>query len=349
MSETYTTVPAGTVATGGIARRVSWGAIFAGCVASAALMVLFTTFGIGIGAASFDPLYDNDPASGMGIVSAIYVVVTQLIALGAGGFIASRLAGVPRTTSSVLHGVSVWAVTTVVFAYASVAGGGAMFGAVSSAIGKTAGAIGSVSEAVLPDDISLPNPRDLADRLTIDALPQEVQTTLQERGITEANIRREATAAFRNVFSEEEQQAAIANARETLGDIMQSPGDAGADIEAFFDKLVEGPDAILSEEDAQQAMTQLETRLGVTPQEAEGIVQSVRDGVQTAIDETQAAVQEAKQAALEAAQKASEAISAAALMLSLLSVMGLLAAGIGAYFGRANTLVGDRVSDHVRV
>ncbi|WMS42564.1 hypothetical protein RDV64_21280 [Acuticoccus sp. MNP-M23] len=347
MSETYTSAPLGAVATGAIARRVSWGAIGAGCVATAALMILFTTLGIGIGAANFDPLYDADPTSGMGITSAIYVVVTQLIALGAGGYIAARLAGIPRTTASVLHGVSVWAVTTIVFAYVSIAGGGAMLGAASNAIGKTAGAVGSVTRAVVPDDLSLPNPSNIVDSLSIDALPQEVQTTLREKGITEANIRREAKAAFRNVFSQQEQQAAITEARQTLGDILRTPSDAGADIEAFFDKMVEGPNAILNEQDANQAMTVLENRLGITPAEAEGIVNNVRESVNSAIETAKNAVEEARQQAVETAQQTSEAIAAAALMLTLLSVMGLLAAGIGAYFGRADTLVGDRVSDHV--
>ena len=327
--------------------RVSWGAIFAGGAVAVALMILFTTFGVGIGAAVLDPQYDPDPGSGLGIGSGIYLIVTQLIALGAGGFIAARLAGIPRPVTSSLHGAAVWAIATIFLAWAAVTGTGAMFGAASTVIGSTAGAVGKAGEAVIPNDISLPDPSQLAGSLSLDALPDELQASLRERGITDENIRQEATAAFRNVFSQQEQEAAIAEARETLGDILQSPGDAGADISAFFDALVGGENAIVSEEDRQQALAVLERRLGITPEEAEGVVQSVENNVQATLDEARAAIEEAQQRAVEAAQAASEAISTTALLLSLASLLGLAAAAGGAFAGKPDSMVGDRIDDHV--
>ncbi|MGB3555719.1 MAG: hypothetical protein WBA25_13885, partial [Jannaschia sp.] len=187
--------------------RVSWGAIFAGGAVAVALMILFTTFGIGIGAAVLDPQYDPDPGSGLGIGSGLYLIVTQLIALGAGGFIAARLAGIPRPVTSALHGAAVWAIATIFLAWAAVTGTGVMFGAASTVIGSTAGAVGKAGEAVIPNDISLPDPSQLAGSFSLDALPDELQASLRERGITDENIRQEATAAFRNVFSQQEQEA----------------------------------------------------------------------------------------------------------------------------------------------
>ena len=327
--------------------RVSWGAIFAGGAVAVALMILFTTFGIGIGAAVLDPQYDPDPGSGLGIGSGLYLIVTQLIALGAGGFIAARLAGIPRPVTSALHGAAVWAIATIFLAWAAVTGTGVMFGAASTVIGSTAGAIGKAGETVIPDDISLPDPSQLAGSFSLDALPDELQASLRERGITDENIRQEATAAFRNVFSQQEQEAAMAEARETLGDILQSPGDAGADISAFFDTLVGGENAIVSEEDRQQALAVLERRLGITPEEAEGVVQSVENNVQATLDEARVAIEEAQQQAVEAAQAASEAVSTMALLLSLASLLGLAAAAGGAFAGKPDSMVGDRIDDHV--
>ena len=139
----------------------------------------------------------------------------------------------------------------------------------------------------------------------------------------------------------------MAEARETLGDILQSPGDAGADISAFFDTLVGGENAIVSEEDRQQALAVLERRLGITPEEAEGVVQSIENNVQATLDEARAAIEEAQQQAVEAAQAASEAISITALLLSLASLLGLLAACGGAFAGKPDSMVGDRIDDHV--
>ncbi|WP_339644518.1 hypothetical protein [Jannaschia helgolandensis] len=347
MSETYVTAPPVAAPATGTVRRVSWGAIIAGSVVSVALMILFTTFGIGIGAAIVDPLYDRNPVEGVGIGSGIYMVITQLIALGVGGYVAARLAGIPRPITSVLHGAAVWSVATIFLAWAAVTGGGMIFGATSSIISGTVNAAANVGEAVVPDDLSMPNIGEIAGSISLDALPQDVQDRLAEAGITEANIREEATIAFRNVFSQQEQQAAMSEARDTLNDILRSPGDAGADIAAFFDRLVEGPNAIISDEDRQEAIAVMERRLGVTPEDAQQIVQSVEDGALTALDEAEAAVEAVQTQTVEAAQAASDALSAAALLLSLASILGLAAAAGGAFAGKPNSLIGDRLDDHV--
>ncbi|WP_299655319.1 hypothetical protein [uncultured Jannaschia sp.] len=319
---------AGTVA------RVSWGAIFAGGAVAVALMILFTTFGIGIGAAILDPQYDAAPGSGLGIGSGLYLIVTQLIALGAGGFVAARLAGIPRTIASLLHGTAVWSVATIFLAWAAVTGAGAMFGAASSVLEGTATAIGDVGEAIVPDDLSLPNPSDLAGSISLDALPEELQTTLREKGVTEANIRQESVAAFRDVFSQEEQDAALAEMRTTLGDVLQDPANAGTEIADLFDRLVGGEDAIVSDDDRQQAMSVLEQRLGITPDEAEGIVQSVEDGIRSSVDSARDGIEAARETMVETAQAASDAISTTALLLALASLLGLAAACGGAFAGK---------------
>lgn len=331
----------------GTIRRVSWGAIIAGSVVSVALMILFATFGIGIGAAIIDPQFDQNPTSGMSTTAGFYLVVTQLIALGAGGYIAARLAGIPRPISSMLHGASVWALATIFLAWASVIGAGAVFGAAGTLMSSTGSVIASAGEAVIPDDISLPSPSEIADQISIDDLPEEVQATLRENGITEQNLRTEAQAAFRNVFSQDEQAAAVELAKSSLQDIVRTPGDIGADLDAFADKLLGGPDAIISEEDRQQALATMERRLGVTPEEAQQVIDTVDARVEEAVAEVRDAAQLVQTEAIEAAQAASDALAAIALLLSLASVLGLAAACGGAFAGKPNSLIGDRIDDHV--
>lgn len=331
----------------GTTRRVSWGAIFAGAVVSVALMILFTTFGIGIGSAIIDPQFDQNPTSGMSTSAGIYLVVTQLIALGAGGFIAARLAGIPRSVSSMLHGASVWAIATIFLAWASVTGAGAVFGAAGTLMSGTANAVASAGEAVIPDGISLPSPSEIADQISIDDLQEEVQATLRENGITEQNLRTEAKTAFRNVFSQEEQAAAIELAKSTLQDIVRTPGDIGADLDTFAEKLLGGPNAIISEEDRQQALATMERRLGVTPEEAQQVVDTIDARVEAAVTEVRETAQMVQTQAVEAAQATSDAIAAIALLLSLASVLGLAAACGGAFAGKPDSLIGDRIDDHV--
>lgn len=89
-------------------RRVSWSAIFAGTVVAMALMVFFTVLGIALGASTVNPMQD-DGGGGLGVGAAFYLIVTQMLSLVGGGYVASRFAGVPRFTASAPHGASVWA------------------------------------------------------------------------------------------------------------------------------------------------------------------------------------------------------------------------------------------------
>lgn len=346
MISSYPTDSPRPVAQAAAVKRASWGAILAGAVVASALMILFTTFGIGIGAAALDPQYDRNPASEMGTGSAVYLVVTQLIAFGAGGYIAARLAGIPRPITSVLHGAAVWAVGTIFLAWATFMGAGAMFGAVSTVVSSSASAVGSTADAMVPDELSWPDLSKIAGSVSFDALPPEVQETLRQKGITEANIRQEAIEAFRNVFSRQEQEAVRRAARGTLADILRSPGNIEAELNAFFDRLAGGENAIISEEDRREAMAVLERRLNITPQEAQSIVRSVEDGLHEALDQAKAAIQEVRARALEAAQATSEAVATMALLVSLASVLALAAACGGAFGGKPESMIGERADDY---
>ncbi|CTQ49944.1 hypothetical protein [Jannaschia donghaensis] len=331
----------------GTAARVSWGAIFAGAVVAVALMILFTTFGLGIGTALIDPGYEANPVAGIGTGSAIYLVVSQLIALAVGGYVAARLAGIPRPVTSALHGAAVWSVASIFLAWAAISGGGAIFGATSTLLNNTVDMAGDIGDAVVPDDFDLPNPGELASSVSIEDLPEEFQARLRQQGITQQNIRQEATAAFRNVFSQQEQEAVMTEAGQTLTDVLRTPGDADEDIAAFFDRLVGGPNAIISQEDRAEAKATIERRLGITPEDAEQVIVQIEETTNEALAEAQDVLQAAQTQATEAAQAASDAISTAALLLSLASLLGLIAACGGAFAGKPESLVGDRLDDHV--
>lgn len=145
----------------------------------------------------------------MGIGSDIYLVVTQLLSLAVGGFAAAKLAGVPRTTSSVLHGLSVWALSTLLALWLAISGAGTIFGAASSLVGNTAGAATNVVQSVAPDNFAFPNMPEMASQVSVSDLPPEIQSVLQENGITIEQLRRELQQALRNVVSEQEQNLAI--------------------------------------------------------------------------------------------------------------------------------------------
>lgn len=328
-------------------RRVSWGAIFVGTVVAMALMVFFTTLGIAIGAAAVDPLYDDNPLSGMSVGSGLYMIVTQLISLAVGGFTAAKLAGVPRMPSSLLHGVAVWALSTLLLAWAAIAGGGAIFGAASTMVGNTARATVNAVEAVAPEDFSFPDIGEIASGISVDDLPPEVQSTLEENGITINQLRRETRLAFRNVVSQQEQERAMSILRNALADSLRSPGDIGEEVNDAVGSLVGGPDAVFSEEDRQEVLQALQQRLGLSEEEVEQLVEAVETRFEGAVDQMQQTLDAIQQQALEVAQTASSVLSTMAWYLTLASLLGFAAAAGGAFAGKPDGFLGDRLDDRL--
>jgi hypothetical protein len=84
---------------------VSWGAIFAGAAAAAALSLILVLLGFGLGFSAVSPWANEGvSAKGLGISTIVWLAVTQIIASGAGGYIAGRL----RVKWAYMHGDEVY-------------------------------------------------------------------------------------------------------------------------------------------------------------------------------------------------------------------------------------------------
>ena len=121
---------------------VSWGAIVAGGIASAALATILMTLGAGLGLISVSP-WPNEGASaqavGIGVI--VWSIVIEVAAFGLGGYLAGRLR-TPWVTSDTVeshfrdggHGFAVWALGVVLGAVFALSGVSAV---VKTAVGAT--------------------------------------------------------------------------------------------------------------------------------------------------------------------------------------------------------------------
>jgi hypothetical protein len=128
---------------------VSWGAIFAGAVAAAALSFVLLAIGAALGLSVASP-WDlgqrpaTETAAAAGIGAAIFLIIVHVLSSGVGGYLAGRL----RSKLSGLrgdeiyfrdpaHGLVVWAVSAVatVFLIAVIAAGAARGGIALGAAG----------------------------------------------------------------------------------------------------------------------------------------------------------------------------------------------------------------------
>ena len=130
--------------------RISWSAIFAGVVVAVAIQLVLSMLGVGIGLGLVDPGTGSTPEAGsFGIGAGLWWLVSNLLALVAGGYVAAWLAGNTLRFDGVLHGVVTWGITLMLTFYllGSAIGGiiGGAFGMVGSA---TSGAASMAADGI---------------------------------------------------------------------------------------------------------------------------------------------------------------------------------------------------------
>jgi hypothetical protein len=129
-------------------RRISWGAIFAGTVVALVVALTLNLLGLGIGMATVNPATEENPLGGVGIGAGIWLALSSLIALFAGGWVAGRMSGFPMRLTTVLHGLTVWALMTLITLYMATSTVGTLLGGVTSVIGRGVSMIGGAASAV---------------------------------------------------------------------------------------------------------------------------------------------------------------------------------------------------------
>lgn len=115
--------------------RVKWGAVFAGWAVGLALQMVLTLLGLGIGAWAID-LRESD-STGIPIGAAIWTGVSMLIAAFTGGYVTSRLSGSYDRSDGLYHGVVVWGVNWLIFAWLTTTAMASMIGGAFSVFGTT--------------------------------------------------------------------------------------------------------------------------------------------------------------------------------------------------------------------
>ena len=90
-----------------------WSAVFAGTACSVGFWMLLQLLGLGIGLAAVN-VDDAGSLRGVGIGTTVWSLITPLIAMFFGGLIAGRFAQTPDRKLAGVHGLVMWAITSVV-------------------------------------------------------------------------------------------------------------------------------------------------------------------------------------------------------------------------------------------
>ncbi len=189
--------------------RISWGAVLAGVVVALVTQILLNLLGIGIGAATLDPTVgDNPSAMSFSIGAGIWFALSTILAALAGGYAAGRLAGISRESTAGWHGLTAWALTTLVIFYllGSTVGGllGGAYRGMTNALGNVSSAIGSTAETVTQIAVTR-----IADPFS--SIEESIRSAVP--GNDPATLRDAAIIAVRAVVTGDPQQAAEARER----------------------------------------------------------------------------------------------------------------------------------------
>jgi hypothetical protein len=173
--------------------RVSWGAVIAGVVIALFVQLVLNLLGIGLGAASFDPATsDNPSATTFSIGAGIWWAVSGILAALAGGYAAGRLAGEPKESSAAWHGLTAWALTTLLVFYlltttiGSVVGGAfRTFGNLAAGAAQTLGTTAQTAvQAAAPSLSGVTDPFSAIERSLRDASGGNDPAALRDAAIS---------------------------------------------------------------------------------------------------------------------------------------------------------------------
>ena len=194
--------------------RVSWGAVLAGVVVALVAQLILNMIGIGVGASTLDPgagVDQNPSARGFSIGAAIWWTVSGILAAVAGGFTAGRLAGQPKETTAGWHGLTSWALTTLVIFWLLTSTIGGVMGGAYNTLKSAAGGVASTAGAAVQTATQAAAPTLAAGGDPFGPVEQSLRGAIG--GNDPAALRDATVIAMRAAVTGDQQQAAEARTR----------------------------------------------------------------------------------------------------------------------------------------
>jgi len=186
--------------------QVSWGAVLAGVVMALVVLLLLNLLGIGVGATTLDlePTTPGDASPDtFSLTASAWWSLSVIAASLAGGYAAGRLAGRPKESTAGWHGLTAWALTTLIVFYLLLSGVGAIIGGAYRTVVSIAGPVATVTGAAVQTAASR----------SPDPFAQIEQAIRGVTGGNEAALRDAAVSALRAALTGDPNQAQEARER----------------------------------------------------------------------------------------------------------------------------------------
>jgi hypothetical protein len=317
MSETIHTTR-GNAAIGFI-NRLSWSAIIAGVFIAIAVQLLLSFLGLSIGFGSVDPLEEAKPFSGLGTGALIWWIVTMLISVFTGGWVAGWFANHIEKTALILHGLLTWCLLTLLNLYLITSSVGKIVGGVGSVITKGFSIAGEGIKAVAPEAGGMIKEELGVDKTTFGKLKREAELLLKQTEKKELQ-----PSALKN-----KAQEAKAEGKDAGKDALENPQQADEELNGLFKKLFSENDSTFNAVDKQALVNVVKNRTGKSEAESQRIV----DNWEQTLKQAKAEVKEVKAEAVQKAREVGDDVSSAIAKFALFSFIGMILGAASASYG----------------
>ncbi len=308
--------------------RISWSAVFAGVLVAIVTQMLLTLLGVGIGLSTIDPVTERNPTDGLGTGSAIWYIISSLLSLFLGGWVAGRLASAPRLFDGIIHGVLTWCLVTLLTIYfltttlgSIIGGAGRLLGGLVSTAGSAVASAGPGLGNMVQDQLKANGVN--TDNLDLNSLKNEVTTVLRQTGDPSLNpnaLERKADRAGNQISS-------------TAGRAASNPQASDDLASGLFSRLFKQGQSTINQVDREDAVNVVMKRTGKSRAESERTVDNWISTYKQATVKFDQAKKEAEVQARHAADNAASAASKAAIFGFIGLLIGVAASGYGAKMG----------------
>lgn len=278
--------------------RVRWSAVIAGWAVALATQLVLTLLGLAIGAWSID-LQDADPAGGVPIGTGIWTGISMLISAFVGGYITARMSGSPLRGDGLYHGVIVWGVNWLVFAWLTTTAMATLLGGVFSAFGTTLNSLSQGASTMVSAAASQLG--DAKPPITLDELRRQVESTLAATGKKELQPGEIQKDAERVASASRGGQPPRQLAESALQELQQK----------------------LMASDREAAINVMTTKMDMTEPQAKQVVDSTLGLIAPLKDAAQQVTQQVKKQSVETGNRALDRMGTIAMWLAMLAIMTL--------------------------
>lgn len=306
-------------------RRISWGAIIAGTLVSLVTMLLLNLLGIGIGLGSINPMEEAAPFSGLGMGAIIWWVVSNLIAIFAGAYVAAKMAGVPKSSTSTIHGILSWCLYTLFSFYILTTAVGSLISGVGSVVSNTLTAAGSGISAVAGNSQQNQNSsQDQSSLISFSEIKSEVKQVLsntQNSSIVPDSMERTAEKTAQNV-------------RQNMNNVDYI---SDQEVQAIAQDVFFENGKLAENVTRQDVVNAVQNNTNMSRQEVNNVADVMMEKYTQAKQEAQQLAQQAKQEAKETGQQVASSTSRAAIWSFVALTLGAVVAGAGGRTGKPHT------------